>query len=91
MEINITSFMTWFLSQIYSIFSQIFSLLDRIILAPGVSMLDFSITLFILGFVVTILIASPGNAMRVEKVAEGKAKSEQIRKERDSRAKLRRR
>lgn len=67
MEINISSFMTWFLSQIYSIFSQIFSLLDRIILAPGVSLLDFSITVFILGIVVTILVAIPNNVSRVEK------------------------
>lgn len=67
MEINISGFMTWFLSQIYSIFSQIFSLLDRIILAPGVSMLDFSITVFILGIVVSILVAIPNNVSRVEK------------------------
>lgn len=72
MEINISSFMTWFLSQIYSIFSQIFSLLDRIILAPGVSLLDFIITIFILGIVVTILVATPGNAMRVEKGVESR-------------------
>lgn len=91
MEINISTFISWFLQQIYSIFVSIYNLLDRIIIAPGVSMLDFSVTLIILGFVVSILIASPGNAMRVEKVAEGKAKSDKIRKERESRVKLRRR
>lgn len=72
MEINISSFFTWFLSQFYSIFSKIFILLDSIIIAPGVSMLDFSITIIILGFVVSILIASPGNAMRVEKGIEAR-------------------
>lgn len=73
---DISSFMSWFLSQIYSIFSSVFSILDSIILAPGVTLLEFIITIFILGIVVTILIAQPGNAMRVEKGVERKRSKE---------------
>lgn len=73
---DISSFMSWFLGQIYSIFSSVFSILDSIILAPGVTLLEFIITIFILGIVVTILIAQPGNAMRVEKGVERKRSKE---------------
>lgn len=88
---NISSFMTWFLGQVYSIFASIYDTLDHIYLANNVSLMDFTITIFILGLVISILVAQPGNAMRIEKVAEGKAKTNEIRKEREARARLRRR
>ena len=69
---DISSFMTWFLSQVYNIFIGCFGFLDNIHIASGVSLLDFTITIFILGLVVTILIAQPGNAMRVEKGVEAR-------------------
>ena len=69
---DISSFMSWFLGQIYSMFTQIFGILDSIILAPGVTLLEFIITIFILSIVVGILIAQPGNAMRVEKGVEAR-------------------
>ena len=69
---DISSFMTWFLGQVYNIFTGCFGFLDNIHIASGVSLLDFTITIFILGLVVSILIAQPGNAMRVEKNMERK-------------------
>lgn len=88
---NIRTFMEWFLHEIFVMFAWIYNTLDSIYLAGNVTLMDFSITIFILGFVITILVAQPGNAMRIEKVAEGKARTNEIRKEREARAKLRRR
>lgn len=70
MEINISNFISWFLQQVYFIFVNFYQILDRIIIAPGVSLLEFSVTIIILGFVVSILIAQPGNMMRLEKNAQ---------------------
>ena len=67
---DVSGFFTWFLGQIYSMFTTFVLYLDHIFIANNVSLLDFTITIFILGLVLTILIAQPGNAMRVEKGLE---------------------
>lgn len=82
---DISSFMTWFLSQIYSMFSTIYNILDHIYLAGNVSLMDFSITIFILSLVIGILVAQPGNAMRVEKGVETKEARERFKAQRKSR------
>lgn len=64
------NFFSWFIDQVISIFSFCFISLARIQLAPNVTLLDFTITVFILGIVISILVAQPGNAMRVEKKFE---------------------
>ncbi len=69
---DISTFMTWFLGQVYSMFSSIYNILDHIYLAGNVSLMDFTITIFILSLVIGILVAQPGNAMRVEKGLESR-------------------
>ena len=69
---DVSGFFTWFLGQIYSMFTTFVLYLDHIFIANNVSLLDFTITIFILGLVLTILIAQPGNAMRVEKGLEAR-------------------
>ena len=70
---NISSFITWFLNTIYSLASTLLGFLDNIYLTNNVTLLDFTITIFILGIVISILIASPGNVMRIEKKQESKS------------------
>ena len=79
---DVSGFFTWFLGQIYSMFTTFILYLDHIFIANNVSILDFTITIFILGLVITILIAQPGNAMRIEKGVEAREARERARAKR---------
>ena len=69
---DISGFISWFLGQIYTMFTTLLGYLDNIIIAGGVSLLDFIITILILGLVVSIIIASPGTASHIEKGIEAR-------------------
>ena len=59
---NIYAFTQWFLQQVYYIISTGINYLDNIIIAPNVSLLDFTITIAIIGVFVTIIITIPSKA-----------------------------
>ena len=69
---NISSFITWFLTQVYLIFTFCFDKLDAIYITSNVSLLDFMITILILSGIVSILVAQPRNVMRIEKHYESR-------------------
>ena len=69
---DISGFFTWFLGQIYTMFSTLLGYLDHIFIAGNVSLLDFIITILILGLVVSIIVASPGTASHIEKGIEAR-------------------
>lgn len=74
---DISSFITWFLNQFYTIGVQIFNALDNITLAFGVSLLDFIITLTIISVFINIILTIPNNMFNhVDKKIESKQRKE---------------
>lgn len=55
---DISSFISWFISQCINIFRFVFTQLDRLILVGNFSLLDFCITIFILIAIVDVVVAS---------------------------------
>lgn len=70
---DITNFMTWFVEQVVSIFSKMFSILDSITFA-GTSLLSVIITIIILGVLIPVILTISQNVsvvgQRSEKVKE---------------------
>ena len=58
---NISNFITWFLSQFYSIGANLLSKLDNIILHGNISLMDFIITIAILSMFLPIILTIPNN------------------------------
>ena len=56
---NIYNFTQWFLGQVYYIIQTSIGYLDQVVLAPNVSLLDFTITIAIIGVFITIIITIP--------------------------------
>lgn len=56
---NISNFMTWFIQQFINIGTNMLSKLDQIILMGNVSLMDFIITIAIIGAFLSILLTAP--------------------------------
>lgn len=78
---DITDFMTWFLSQIVSMFTSIFSTLDSITFM-GTSLLKVSLTIIILSVLIPILL-TVGKSSIIHSERSGKVKGQ--REERENR------
>lgn len=65
---NIANFIEWFIQQFISIASTMLGKLDQIILYGNISMMDFIITITIVGAFLSILITTP--TLNVVKRAE---------------------
>jgi len=72
---NISNFMTWFLNQFIVIGTNMIGKLDEIILAGNISLMDFIITITIIGIFLGIVLTIPNNANRVSRRVEAKARS----------------
>lgn len=72
LTIDLSSFITWFINITLNLILWAYNTLDSIQLSNGVSLLDFVITIFIIGIVIPVLVAIPNNASRVESRAEHK-------------------
>lgn len=73
---NISNFFSWFLTQFVRIGANILDKLDNIYLIGNVSLLDFTITITIIGIFLNILLTIPQNLNRKETRAERRAKKE---------------
>lgn len=60
---NITNFITWFIRQFVNIGQSILGHLDNIKIYNTVSLLDFTITIVIIGAFISIILTIPQNAM----------------------------
>lgn len=67
---NISNFFSWFLTQFINIGSDIINKIDNIILFGNVSLLDFTITLALLGIFIEIIITVPKAVYRESYKAE---------------------
>lgn len=55
---DISSFISWFITQFTNILRFVYSQLDRLILVGNFSLLDFCITILILGAIISIVVAT---------------------------------
>lgn len=63
MNIDISSFINWFINQFVSIGTQLINIIDNIIIYNNVSLLDLTITIVILGMFLQLILTIPQNAM----------------------------
>lgn len=73
---NISNFFSWFLTQFVKIGKNMLDKLDNIYLIGNVSLLDFTITITIIGIFLNILLTIPQNLNRKETRAERRARKE---------------
>lgn len=73
---NISNFFSWFLTQFVRIGTNLLDKLDNIFLIGNVSLLDFTITITIIGIFINILLTIPQNVNRYERRAERRARKE---------------
>lgn len=73
---NISNFFSWFLTQFVRIGTNMLDKLDNIFLIGNVSLLDFTITITIIGIFLNILLTIPQNLNRKETRAERRARKE---------------
>lgn len=73
---NISNFIVWFLNEFKNIGIQALNYIDNIKIAGNVSLLDFTITLTILGIFITIVLTLPNNINKYESRLERKVKRE---------------
>ena len=73
---NIASFMEWFLTQFVRIATNMLGKLDEIILYGNVSLMDFIVTITIIGIFIGIVLTLPQNANRLSSRAERKMRSD---------------
>ena len=71
---NIANFMTWFLQQFVRVGTYMIGKLDEIKLIGQVSLLDFTITIAIIGIFITIILTLPQNMNTKSKYVERKMK-----------------
>lgn len=75
-QANITTFMDWFINQIVNIFTWMTGQLDNIQIYGNVTLLDFTITITIIGIFITIILTLPQNANRMSSRAERNRRKE---------------
>lgn len=73
---NISNFFSWFLTQFVRIGTNMLDKLDNIFLIGNVSILDFTITITIIGIFINIILTIPQNINRKETRAERRARKE---------------
>lgn len=79
---NISNFIEWFITQFVNIGTQIINIIDGIIIYGNVSLLDFIITITILGMFLSLILTIPQNAIhKVEKIGKERKKKEKNDKE----------
>lgn len=71
---NIANFMEWFITQFIAIATNMLGKLDEIILYGNVSLMDFIVTITIIGIFIGIVLTLPQNANRISKREERKNK-----------------
>lgn len=71
---NISNFMEWFITQFINIATNMIGKLDQIILYGNVSLMDFIITITIIGIFIGIVLTIPNNANKWVNRAERKKK-----------------
>lgn len=72
---NIANFMEWFITEVIRIGSFMLFKLDQITIAGNVSLMDFIITITIIGIFISIVLTLPNNANRIAGRYESKQKS----------------
>lgn len=79
---NISNFIEWFITQFINIGTQIINIIDGIIIYGNVSLLDFIITITILGMFLTLILTIPQNAVnKVERIGKERKNKEKNDKE----------
>ena len=71
---NIANFMSWFITQFITIGTFLINKLDQIKLIGNVSILDFTITITIIGIFLSIVLTMPQNMNRLSSRAERRLK-----------------
>ena len=84
---DISTFTTWFLGEVVRIGTWIVNALDSIMLTQNVSLLDFIVTLAVIGVFLGIILTLPQNVNRYEKNYESKQKAEARAKQKEKRGK----
>lgn len=69
---NISNFIVWFINQFISIGTTMLSKLDEIIIYGNISLMDFIITIVIIGAFLEIILTIPQTVNRIESRAERK-------------------
>lgn len=74
---NISNFIEWFITQFVNIATNLIAKLDQIIIYANVSLLDFTITIAIIGMFINIILTIPTNvATQYDRIDRAKAKKE---------------
>lgn len=73
---NISSTIDWFMTQFLNIFRWFYNQLDRLILVGNFSLLDFCITVLILGVIIDILVATASSTSVRVSVSEHSSSEE---------------
>lgn len=71
---NISNFITWFLQQVFNIGSTMLGKLDQIIIFGNITLMQFMITIVIIGAFLTIVITPPRLGIVERSIREGKRK-----------------
>lgn len=76
-NVNISKFIEWFITQFINIGTQIINILDGIIIYGNVSLLDFIVAITILIMFLSLILTIPQNAInKVEKIGKERKKKE---------------
>ena len=67
---NISNFMQWFIQQFINIGTSMLGKLDQIILVGNVSLMDFTITIVILGAFISIIVTAPQLGVAKREIAK---------------------
>ena len=73
---NISNFFQWFLNQFIAIATNLIGKLDNITIYQNVTLLDFIITITIVGIFIEIILTLPNNANKLSSKLENKARKE---------------
>ena len=79
-DVNIVGFINWWLNEVYKIGRQMMLYLDAIKIGNTMTLLDFTITIVIIGMFLTIILTLPQNVNRLESKAERKRERAERRK-----------
>ena len=80
---NISNFITWFIQQFYNIGTTMLQKLDQITIHNNISLMDFIITIAIIGAFIQIIITAPNLGIvnrEINARAKGNARNEKIRR-----------
>lgn len=73
---NIAEFITWFINEFIKIGTNILNKLDNIYITDNVSLLEFTITITIIGIFINIILTLPNNINRISSRYERKQKND---------------